>query len=314
MMGQMVKSPILAGVLLLVASTLAATFADGTVKDLSARLEAPQVFFLSGLLMAAFSLIAARTGTRLKLFNSSCLTTRAPGVLALRSLATVVASLGFFYAIAMIPLAEIFLFVGMMPLMSALMSRILLAEPVPPAAWVGLGIGGLGIAMLFPEGFSGLTLGHVAGFTGALAGTVSLVLARRMAKVEANTLVQVFYPNLALAAVAAAMLPSLWQPMGLGDVGQIVLYSALLFVARWAMVLVMQRLQAPVALPLMNVQFVWLVVVGFVFFDEVPPAATLLGAALVMTAGVIALTQQARVERLARMAALTRPRPAIPAE
>lgn len=296
-------NPLTLGVLLLLGSTLAATLADGTIKDLSHRLAAPQVFFLSGLAMAALSLAAARAGSGLGLFATSCLRTRAPGLLAWRSLATVMASLGFFHAIKLVPLAEVFVFIGLMPLMSAFLSRALLGETVPPAAMVGLVVGILGVAMLFPSGFNDLSLGHLAGFLGAFSGTVSLVLARRMARHEANTLVQVFYPNLTLALAAMAVLPAVWQPMRLADVGQIALYSGLLFLARWAMVLVMQRLRAPVALPLMNVQFVWLVAVGFVFFGEVPTLSTLIGAGLVMAAGIIALTQAARIERLARMTA-----------
>jgi S-adenosylmethionine uptake transporter len=298
------RNPLLMGVGLLVVSTLAATLADGTVKDLSERLEAPQVFFLSGVLMAVFSLTAARAGSRTGLFTGSCLRTTQPRLLVWRSVATVVASLGFFYAIALIPLAEIFLFIGLMPLMSALMSRAALGERVDPLGWAGLGLGLAGVMMLFPDGVSGLTLGHVAGFCGALAGTASLVLSRMMARRESNTLVQVFYPNLALAGVAFLMLPAIWQPMGLIDVARIVLYSGLLFAARWTMVLVMQRLRAPVALPLMNIQFVWMVAVGIVFFAEVPAVTTVFGAALVMLAGAIALLEQVRVERRVQAAAV----------
>lgn len=309
------QTPWVLGVGFLVGSTLAATLADGTVKDLSARLEAPQVFFLSGLIMAGLSLLAARTGSRLGIFTTSCLKTTVPGLLMWRSVATVVASLGFFYAIALIPLAEIFVFVGLMPLMSALMSRYLLGESVDVAAWAGLGLGLVGVLMLFPNGLSGLSLGHLAGFVGAFSGTVSLVLSRLMARREANTLVQVFYPNLALAAVAALMLPAIWQPMALIDVGRIFLYSGLLFLARWTMVMVMQRLRAPVALPLMNIQFVWMVAVGFVFFGEVPALTTIVGALLVMCAGGIALMEQVRVDRLARLAQLQgRSGNAVPAE
>ena len=314
-MKAMLRNPLVLGVIFLGTSTLAATLADGTVKGLSARLEAPQVFFLSGLIMAGLSLLAARAGSRIGLFTTSCLKTTVPGLLIWRCVATVAASVGFFYAIAMIPLAEIFLFVGMMPLMSALMSRHLLGENVDARAWVGLGLGLIGVLMLFPDGISGLSLGHLAGFCGAASGTVSLVLSRLMARREANTLVQVFYPNLTLAAVAAVMLPAIWQPMALGDVGLILVYSGLLFLARWTMVLVMQRLRAPVALPLMNIQFVWMVAVGFVFFAEVPAATTIVGALLVMCAGAIALMDQARIDRLARLSqGQVRPSAAVPAE
>ena len=54
------QTPLAAGVLLLCLSTLAGTLADGTVKKLATEIEAPQVFFLSGLIMAALSYLSAR--------------------------------------------------------------------------------------------------------------------------------------------------------------------------------------------------------------------------------------------------------------
>jgi S-adenosylmethionine uptake transporter len=291
------------GILLLLAATIATTLADGVVKDLASRLQAPQVFFLSGALMAGLSVLAAQTGRGLGVVVQGCLRTQRPGLLALRSLATVVAAWGFFYALAQIRLAEVFLFIGLMPLMSAFLSRAILGEGVGPAAWIGMAMGLAGLMMLFPGGVSDISLGHLAGLVGAGAGTVSLVLSRLIARHEANTLVQVFYPNLALAVSALLVLPAFWLPMSLADLALILGYSGLLFLARWGMVLVMRRLPAPVALPLMNIQFVWMVIVGLVFFGERPDALTLSGATLVMLAGVVAVSQQARVNRLAARAA-----------
>lgn len=303
------------GVVLLFASTVAATLADGTIKDLSQRLQAPQVFFLSGLIMALLSLLASRAGQGLGAIATGCLKTRRPDLLALRAVATVVASWGFFYAVAQIPLAEVFLFVGLMPLISAVMSRLVLGEEVNPFAWVGLAVGVVGLLMLFPNGLSGFSAGHMAGLVGAFMGTVSLVVSRLMARHERNTLVQVLYPNLALALSAILVLPALWQPMQALDLALILAYSGLLFLARWGMVMVMQRLKAYVALPLMNIQFVWMVLVGAVFFGEVPTATTLLGAALVMFAGVLALMEQVRIDRLAALAsAANKTNAAVPAE
>ena len=291
------------GVLLLLGTTIATTLADGTVKHLSAHLEAPQVFFLSGALMAAISLFAARAGQKQGGPTQGCLRTRRPGLLALRSAATVLAAWGFFYAVAQIRLAEVFLFVGLMPLLSAILSSVILQEEIRPSAWLGMAIGLCGLALLFPGGVSDFTFGHLAGAVGALAGTVSLVLSRLMARHETNSLVQVFYPNLALALSSVIVLPAVWQPMSITDLALIVCYSGLLFLARWGMVLVMRRLMAPVALPLMNIQFVWMVLVGVLFFDEAPGAATLVGATLVMLAGLVAVTEQARVDRAAQRAA-----------
>ena len=73
---------------------------------------------MSGLIMAGLSLLTARAGSRLGLFTTGCLRSKAPGLIALRSAAPVVAAVEFFYAVACIPLAVVFLLVGLISLMS----------------------------------------------------------------------------------------------------------------------------------------------------------------------------------------------------
>lgn len=317
-MKKFIFNPLIIGVALLLVATLSATMADGTIKELSSRLAAPQVLFFSGLFMALLSVIFARvvslrsdmreTNQSLaktmisKPLSFDCITTKHPFLLVVRSVSMVVSAASFFYAIAEIPLAEIFLFIGLMPLMSAVLSRPILGEVVRPVAWFGLCLGFIGVAMLFPGGVPGIGWGYTMGFVGAFAGTLSLVISRRITRSENKALVQVFYPNILLSLCSAAFLPTVWVTMDLLDVALVSLYSGLLFIARWTMVLVMQRLRAPVALPLMNIQFVWMVAIGFFFFHEVPGVLTVIGAIFVMCAGLTALIEQALLDRFSRRA------------
>lgn len=308
------RKQILIGVLLLFGATLSTAFADGVIKNLSGRLDAPQVFFISGFLMAAFTLVSGffkkphGRGRWSGVVQS--LKTKKPMLIFLRSLAMVLAAISFFYAVANISLAEVFIFIGLMPLMAAFLSRFILGEKTHPLAWLGFVLGFIGLALLSKGDFTGLGVGYALGFVGAFMGTLSLVLSRLITKYENNSLVQVFYPNMLLGVVSFAMLPVVWVNMFFADVCLIVAYSSLLFIARWTMVLVMQRLRASVALPLMNVQFVWMVLIGLVFFAEVPSISVYVGAFFVILAGLSALVEQVRVERFLDMK--TTARRAIP--
>ena len=81
-----------------------------------------------------------------------------------------------------------------------------------------------------------------------------------------------------------AALPFVFEPMGLRDIGWAVGYAVLLFAARWVLVAALQALPAYVVTPLMNMQFIWMVVIGALAFDEMPGPGVYLGAVIVIAA------------------------------
>ena len=94
------------------------------------------------------------------------------------------------------------------------------------------------------------------------------------------------------AAFAALALPFVWTPMPLADLGLVALYAVCLFAARWTLVVALRLLAAYAVTPLMNLQFVWMVAIGAVFFGEVPGLYTLLGVAIVIASGIYLVWDQ----------------------
>jgi drug/metabolite transporter (DMT)-like permease len=199
----------------------------------------------------------------------------------------------FFYAFRLLPFAEVFLFIAMIPLFTALLSGPVLGEAVRPQAWGAVMLGFVGLLCLAPGGLQTLGLGHAVALAAVLLGTVSMMASRYIGIRDGNLLAQVFWPNLALAAASACALPFVWAPMGLGDLGWACAYAVLLFAARWVLVGALRALPAYVVTPLMNLQFLWMVAIGAAVFGEVPGAALYLGAALVITAGAWLIYDQA---------------------
>lgn len=260
--------------------------ADAITKVIAGGYSAPQMYALSGLMVVALACIADRNGAR-QGFRTSC-----PRAMAIRSGATVLAAVSFFQAFRLLPFAEVFLFIGLMPLIAGLLSGLILREHVRPSAWLALSAGFVGMICLFPEGLAGLTVGHVWAFAASVAGTVSMVMARYIGRVEQNALAQVFYPNLALAGLMALALPFVWRPMPLADLGWVAAYAGFLFFARWCLVVALRWLAAYTVTPLMNLQFVWMVALGALGFGEWPTAGTLLGAAIVIGSGIYLVWDQ----------------------
>jgi len=283
------------GVAAAVGYTALISSADAITKMFAASYAAPQLFALSGGIVALLALLVNRAGP-----NPRGVATRCPRAMAIRSIATVLGAGAFFYAFRLLPFAEVFLFIAMIPLMTALLSGPVLGEAVRPQAWGAVGLGMIGLLCLAPGGFHGFGLGHGVALAAVMLGTVSMMASRYIGLRDGNLLAQVFWPNLALAGVSALALPFVWAPMGLVDLGWAVLYAGLLFGARWVLVAAFKALPAYVITALMNLQFLWMVAIGAAVFGEVPGAALYLGAALVITAGAWLIYDQVYPGGIAR--------------
>jgi drug/metabolite transporter (DMT)-like permease len=90
----------------------------------------------------------------------------------------------------------------------------------------------------------------------------------------------------------AIVLPFVWKPMPLTDVAWVGACAALLFLARWVLVEALRRLAAFAVTPLMNLQFVWMAVIGAVAFGEMPAASTFVGVAIVIGSGLYLVWDQ----------------------
>ncbi len=285
--GAGLRAASLIGAGLVVIYTALISSADAITKLIAGGYAAPQLFALSGLIVVSLSILSDRHPSQRMGLATSC-----PRAMAVRSGATVLASVSFFYAFRNLPFAEVFVFIGLMPILAGLMSALILREHARPGAWIALGAGFVGVLCLFPEGVAGVSAGHLWAFSAAFFGTLSMVMARFIGRHETNALAQVFYPNLAVFAVMAVALPFVWKPMPLADLGWVVAYAVLLFGARWLLVVALRLLAAYAVTPLMNLQFVWMVVLGAVFFGEFPAPGTYVGVAIVIATGLFLIWDQ----------------------
>ncbi len=309
-------SPVL-GAVMVIAYTGFVSSADGIIKLLAGGYEAAQIYVLSGGLVALLSVLVSwgciwgqayrgkrqcQTGVSLPprgAVSAPCRPpevvpwrTACPRAMALRSLAALLGAICFFYAFRLLPFAQVFLFIGLMPLLAGVMSGLILKERIGFGAWIALGLGFVGVLFLFPSGVSSVSGGHVLALLGAASGTFSMVMARYISRYDANLLPQVFYPNLLLCLAMLPLLPFVWQPMPLGNLVWVFGYGVLLFAARWLAVSALRLLPAYVVTPLMNLQFVWMLTIGAWIFDEVPSQGTWIGGCIVIGSGLFLLWGQ----------------------
>ncbi|ABF63633.1 protein of unknown function DUF6 transmembrane [Ruegeria sp. TM1040] len=284
-------SPVATGVLAVLLYTGLIAAADGIVKLMAGGFAPAQLFALSGLLVAGFCVIAGRLQGHPDGLRTNC-----KRAMLLRSGATVLSCTSFFFAFRYLALAEVFVFIALMPLMAAMMSGLILKERIRPVVWLALSLGVIGILVMRPTVQVGGALGSALALSGVGFGTLSIIMARYISRYESNVLAQVFYPNLTLGLVMLCVLPLVWRPMTAADLALVGAYAVLLFGARWLLVLALRQLPAYTVTPLLNLQFVWMALIGLMFFGEVPFVSTYLGMAVVAASGLFLVWDQAQTQ------------------
>jgi S-adenosylmethionine uptake transporter len=211
----------------------------------------------------------------------------------LRSIIFVISSVLFFFGLAVLPLAEVVALAFLAPLFMALFATLFLKERIGPTTLVALAVGFAGMLVMVGgkmrgDALSRETLGaYAAVFASAIVYALSMVWMRARATVDPPPLmvaIQNIVPVIVLAGPAAQVwvppTPMHWALFALA--GVIGIAGHFLLVGAFA------RAEAAKIAPLEYSHLVWAIILGYVWFGEVPGLATILGAAMIVGATWIA--------------------------
>lgn len=204
---------------------------------------------------------------------------------ALRTGATLVTGVSAFYAFSVLPLAQVYAFIFAAPLLITILSIPILGEKVGPHRWAAVIVGLCGVLYVLRPGAEPLSLGHIAGLGAAVGSALASVIVRKIGKDERSA-VLMLYPMMVNFVVMAAIMPFVYRPMPMEDLGVVALVSALAFAAALLVIAAYRRGDAAVVAPMQYSQILWAALYGLAFFDEVPDTQTIIGAGIVILSGL----------------------------
>lgn len=211
-----------------------------------------------------------------------------PGLQALRSALLAVEGIGFYAAVAYLPLADVVTYWLAAPIYVAALAPLVLGERVSPATWgaIGLGFAGVLVAMA-PSGASltpaaGIALAGSAAFAGAM------LLGRKLRGTPDAVMVawQIFGALIASALLMAVQGDG-WQPTPPGKLAALCLLGVVAMVAHILVNRSFKHAEAAVVMPFQYSLLVWAILFGALFFADWPRPAMLLGAGLIVVSGLV---------------------------
>ena len=210
-----------------------------------------------------------------------------------RTFASVLASICAFYAFSVLPLADAYAIMFASPLLITLLAIPVLGERVRLRRGLAIVVGLSGIIVVLQPGQAELTLGHLAALVSAICGAFASVVVRRIGR-EERSVVLLLYPMVANFLVMGLMLPVVYEPMPVADLGKVALIALLAFGAMSCIILAYRHAEAALIAPMQYSQILWALIFGALLFGEMPSGTTLIGAGIVIASGLYIVLRESR--------------------
>lgn len=271
----------LAAVLLMCAATVCFSGIDSSAKWLGMRLPEVEIVWARYVGAAFFSLLVVRPVSRPWVLRAN-----RPMLQLVRSALLLGSTYFNFLALTKLQLAETSTISFLAPLIVALLAGPWLGERVGGARMAAIGLGFLGVVIATRPGTSAFQPIVFVAIAGVMCGACYNLTTRMLAGGDSSE-TTLAWTSIAGVAATTPLLPWFWTtPQSPMVWAVMALMGASGAFGHWLMILAHQRAPASAMAPFGYTQLLWMIVIGWLAFGDTPPAATLLGAAIVIACGV----------------------------
>ena len=200
------------------------------------------------------------------------------------------------YAFTVLGLAQSHALFAACPLLIAALSGPVLGERVGWRRWTAIGVGFLGILVILRPG---VAVFDPRGFI-ALAGAAMFALyslLTRLAGRRDSAATSFFWTGTVGAVAMTAIGLPMWEPMSGPDWVLMLLLCGMGVTGHWLLIKTYEVAEAAIVQPFAYMQLVFVTIIGVTVFDETLHTTTVIGASIVVAAGLFTLWRE-RVRRL----------------
>ena len=171
------------------------------------------------------------------------------------------------------------------PLWVCALSPFLLGEHIGPRRWAAVIVGFLGVLLIIRPGAAGFHWAMLLSVTVAIITALYQIITRRIGGRD-PALVSLLLPSLVGSALAMPLGIFDWHVPAWGLVALMLLMGMAGGIGHHLLIKAHTMAPAPTLAPFIYTQIVWMIIVGFVVFGDVPDLYTLFGAIIVVSSGL----------------------------
>lgn len=214
------------------------------------------------------------------------------GLQTLRSLLLLGSTAFNFVAVRHLQLAETVSIQFGTPLLVALLAGPMLGEWVGPRRLVAIAAGFVGVLVVVRPGPDGIHPAALLCLGNVVCYAFYILITRRLAATDSSA-TTTFFSGLAGVALLSPVMPLVWTtpdtPLVWLLLAGLGLFGAF---GHWLLVLAHARAPAAVLAPFIYTQLLWMLILGWLVFGDVPGPWTLAGAGIVVASGLYLLDRE----------------------
>jgi drug/metabolite transporter (DMT)-like permease len=259
------------------------------VKLLGQAVPVGQTIFVRGVVSVLLLALIAWHTNQLQLLKTNNVKSH-----ALRSLSGTVSMFCLFTAVTMIPLADVTAISFTSPMFITLLAMVFLGEQIHRFRWTALALGFIGVLIMLGPHLTfadGASLGALVALGAAMFSAVAMIFLRMMSGGE-HALTITFYFSLTFMACAALTAFGGWVVPTPAQWLLIILAGLFGVTGQLVMTYSYRYAPASTIAPLDYSNMILSVLLGYVFFAEIPSASVWIGAPLVVAGGLIILWRE----------------------
>ncbi len=277
------------GIVFMLLGTALFTFNDALGKWMVASVAVGQLLFIRSATALVVLLPAVHKAGWRKVF-----VLQQPGQHVLR-LAFIVAEVFCFYlAVRHLPLADVMAVYQATPLIVTVLAIPLLGEAVGWRRGLAVGIGFIGVLLVLQPDGGVFTAPALIALGGSFTYALSMVATRKLR--ETNSLSLIVYHSIAVGGVGLLTLPWGWEPVDLPSVGYLALIGVVATAAHMCMNQSLKLAPAAVVVPFTYTSLLWAILLGWLFFADLPTPLMLVGAGIIVASGLFVLHRERQIK------------------
>ncbi|MBM3533181.1 MAG: DMT family transporter [Alphaproteobacteria bacterium] len=281
-----------AGIAIMCAAVALFAIQDTISKYLSAGYPAVEVAwfrYVSGVL-AVLALLPWLGG-------KSAFRSRRPGQQILRGVMLYSSTVLFVAAIYYIPLPTATAIGFVSPLFLTALSIPFLGEKVGVRRWTAIFVGFLGVLIVVRPGFGGFQWPLLIPILMAAMYAVYQVVTRLIRDAD-PPITSLLYPSIVGCVLGFLPVPFLWVAPNLFDAGLLTLLGFCGTASHFCLVRAFALAPATTLAPFAYTQLLWVTILSYLFFGEIPDLPTAIGAAVIVASGLYVFYRERRVKGL----------------
>lgn len=203
-----------------------------------------------------------------------------------------------FVSLTYLPIAEATAIGFTGPLFITALSVLLLGERVGWHRWLAVVVGLAGVMVIVRPGGAVWHWSAGMALLGAVCFALFQLVTRRLANQDQHQ-TTLIYTSIGGVAWASLLLPFFWTAPTIEHLGMFLLIGAMGAGAHFSMLQAFLRAEASLLAPFNYTKIIWVTILGYLVFGDLPGIDTAIGSSIIATAGLYVLYREGNQTRMA---------------